>query len=799
MADENVKKDEETSSSDKEEDKTADKTKLSDESKQESPSAFAAFKVPAPFKKPAAFAPKKSSPKPPHPPPHLAKEGSPQKGVEQQRLGDSSDDASEKQQPEPQDKGPTTTDGDVKTKTADESKDSEEPQQVNGDKPKPQHPKEVPSKKKQSPAEKLQAPPLPYKEPAWSSVPDKPYSLEVLKNGCIVSKLELTGKPFYVFGRLDSCDVTLEHPSLSRYHAVVQFRGEGDGERERGFYLYDLGSTHGTWMNKMEVKPKVYYRLRVGYMIKFGGSSRMYILQGPDEDQEEESEMTATELRELHRQEREKAEQADTDDVTESRETQEEEMEEWRSRKKKERDVEEEGISWGMEEDAEEEEEDDRNPFSLELTEEKEAYYVKDPKKALKNFFEREGEELEYEVEEKGTSFHRQFYCRVRLPVEGPDGREQYAEATTSGKKKEAVLACALEACRLLDAYGVLRQQGYKSKRVVRNWEENDYYDSDEDTFTDRTGDVEKKRIRRMKKAGKDENVTHTYDSLSAQHEEVVQELRVTEEKLAAARRKSESEESEDPLEAFMSNMAAGSGLTKVEVSKLRLRLFELRKEEQRLQRLMKVAKPADLPQLSTTSSGKPGETSTGVATKKQPWRNLPLTGAMKGRHTVAKSKPQVALPKPVQVQVPSTMDQEEVEEEEDDVEETKEEPVDMETAQVTASDLQTGTAAIERLQEEEEQPSVTAMDISAASSQESTSKRPWEGEEQGEDQAAADDDQKFVDPKPQVSKKKKSQPKPDPPMSKQYADDDPDYSMWVPPDDQSGDGKTSLNEKFGY
>eukprot|EP00058_Branchiostoma_floridae_P004625 XP_002590113.1 hypothetical protein BRAFLDRAFT_83391 [Branchiostoma floridae] len=774
MAEENVKKDEETASLDKEEAKNADVTKPGDGSKQEtSPSAFGGFKVPAPFKKPAAFALKKSSPKSAHPPPHLAKEGLPQKGVEK-RPGDS-DGADKAQPPELEDKGPTKIDRDVKTITADKSIDSEETQQSNGDKPKPPHSKETPSKKKQSPAENLQAPPLPYKEPAWSSVPNKPYSLEVLKNGCIVSKLELTGKPFYVFGRLDSCDVTLEHPSLSRYHAVVQFRGEGDGERERGFYLYDLGSTHGTWMNKMEVKPKVYYRLRVGYMIKFGGSSRMYILQGPDEDQEDESEMTATELRDLHRQEREKTEQADTDDVTESRETQEEEVEEWRRKKKKERDVEEEGISWGMEEDAEEEE-DERNPFSLELTEEKEAYYVKDPKKALKNFFEREGEELEYDVEEKGTSFHRQFYCRVRLPVEGPDGREQYAEATTSGKKKEAVLACALEACRLLDAYGVLRQQGYKSKRVTRNWEENDYYDSDEDTFTDRTGDVEKKRIRRMKKAGKDENITHTYDSLSAQHEEVVQELRATEEKLAAARRKSDSEESEDPLEAFMSNMAAGSGLTKVEVSKLRLRLFELRREEQRLERLMKVAKPADLPQLSTTSSsGKAGESSSGVATKKQPWRNLPLTGAMKGRHTLAKSKPQLAVPKPVQV--PSTMDQEEVEEEdEDEVEEKKEEAVAMETEQVSASDLQT------------------------ANIQESVSKRPWEGdvtEEQGEDQAA---EEKFVDPKPQVpKKKKKSQSKPDPPISKQYADDDPDYSMWVPPDNQSGDGKTSLNEKFGY
>lgn len=34
-------------------------------------------------------------------------------------------------------------------------------------------------------------------------------------------------------------------------------------------------------------------------------------------------------------------------------------------------------------------------------------------------------------------------------------------------------------------------------KRKPRNWEENDYYDSDEDTFLDRTGTIEKKREKR--------------------------------------------------------------------------------------------------------------------------------------------------------------------------------------------------------------------------------------------------------------------------------------------------------------
>lgn len=55
-------------------------------------------------------------------------------------------------------------------------------------------------------------------------------------------------------------------------------------------------------------------------------------------------------------------------------------------------------------------------------------------------------------------------------------------------------------------------------KRKSRNWEEEDYYDSDEDNFLDRTGTVEKKREQRMRIAGKLDTKAETYDSLVCIH-----------------------------------------------------------------------------------------------------------------------------------------------------------------------------------------------------------------------------------------------------------------------------------------
>lgn len=111
-------------------------------------------------------------------------------------------------------------------------------------------------------------------------------------------------------------------------------------------------------------------------------------------------------------------------------------------------------------------------------------------------------------------------------------GEYMYAECQGEGKKKEVQAQCALEACRILNAQGVLKPQpGGASmstkRRKQKNWKSDDYYDSDEDTFLDRTGDIEKKRQRRMEacdettsaasstaSSSSSKNKVHTFESI---------------------------------------------------------------------------------------------------------------------------------------------------------------------------------------------------------------------------------------------------------------------------------------------
>ncbi|NWX34334.1 NADAP protein, partial [Notiomystis cincta] len=263
-------------------------------------------------------------------------------------------------------------------------------------------------------------------------------------------------------------------------------------------------------------------------------------------------------------------------------------------------------------EDAEEDEVEE-NPIAVDYQDVQDAFYMKDPRKALQGFFDREGEELEYEYDDRG---HNSWLCRIKLPVDDASGKQLVAEVLHSGKKKEAMIQCALEACRLLDARGVLRQEAVSRKRKSKNWEDEDFYDSDDDTFLDRTGAVEKKRLNRMRKAGKIEEKPETYDSLVRIIIITCQGCSLMPSHAAA----------QDSLDEFMTEIKSGSTLDSVARKKLHLRSFELKKEQQRLKGLIKLVKPAELPEL------KPQGGSYSLNAENKPKKmNLPLFGAMKG------------------------------------------------------------------------------------------------------------------------------------------------------------------------
>lgn len=226
-----------------------------------------------------------------------------------------------------------------------------------------------------------------YKPPAWSGICKQDFYLEILKNGSIMEMTDLTTKPYFVLGRLPSNNIVLEHPSISRHHALLQYRATAEEDQEEGWYLYDLDSTHSTFLNKQKLPPRVYTRIRAGHMFKLGASTRLFILQGPEEDQEKESDLTVTQLKELRRKQEALMEQEDNRELEKPSPSREGEPSTGS------------GIDWGMGEDAEEENPDAENPFAvIEEPAINEDLYIEDPKKALKNWFEREGYDLDYKV-----------------------------------------------------------------------------------------------------------------------------------------------------------------------------------------------------------------------------------------------------------------------------------------------------------------------------------------------------------------------------------------------------------------
>lgn len=133
-----------------------------------------------------------------------------------------------------------------------------------------------------------------YAEPPESRKPKRRWRLYPFKGEQSLQTLYIHRQSCYLIGRdRKICDLPVDHPSCSKQHAALQYRlvpfkrDDGStGKRVRP-YIIDLESANNTFVNNQAIEPRKYVELLEKDVIKFGFSSREYVLlhENSKEDQ----------------------------------------------------------------------------------------------------------------------------------------------------------------------------------------------------------------------------------------------------------------------------------------------------------------------------------------------------------------------------------------------------------------------------------------------------------------------------------------------------------------------------------
>lgn len=124
-----------------------------------------------------------------------------------------------------------------------------------------------------------------YSEPPEARKPRRRWRLYPFKGDKPLQTLYIHRESAYLIGRdRKVVDLPVDHPSCSKQHAALQYRlvpftrdNGSAGKRVRP-YLIDLESANGTFINNKKIEAKKYVELLEKDVIKFGFSSREYVL-----------------------------------------------------------------------------------------------------------------------------------------------------------------------------------------------------------------------------------------------------------------------------------------------------------------------------------------------------------------------------------------------------------------------------------------------------------------------------------------------------------------------------------------
>lgn len=115
-----------------------------------------------------------------------------------------------------------------------------------------------------------------YNEPVEAQKPDQRWFLYPFKGSESLDPVPIYRQSAYLLGRDRTvADISIDHPSCSKQHAVIQFR------KVKGKvcpYIIDLESANKTQLNDSTIEARRYYQLFEKDVLKFGFSTREYVL-----------------------------------------------------------------------------------------------------------------------------------------------------------------------------------------------------------------------------------------------------------------------------------------------------------------------------------------------------------------------------------------------------------------------------------------------------------------------------------------------------------------------------------------
>nr|NP_001015254.1 uncharacterized protein Dmel_CG17168 [Drosophila melanogaster]AAL48057.1 RE68879p [Drosophila melanogaster]ACL91661.1 CG17168-PA [synthetic construct]EAA46197.1 uncharacterized protein Dmel_CG17168 [Drosophila melanogaster] len=136
-----------------------------------------------------------------------------------------------------------------------------------------------------------------YSEPPEARKPKRRWRLYPFKGETALPTLHIHRQSCFLVGRdRKVVDLAVDHPSCSKQHAALQYRlvpferEDGSHGKRVRLYLIDLDSANGTFLNNKKIDARKYYELIEKDVIKFGFSSREYVLlhENSKEDQEDD-------------------------------------------------------------------------------------------------------------------------------------------------------------------------------------------------------------------------------------------------------------------------------------------------------------------------------------------------------------------------------------------------------------------------------------------------------------------------------------------------------------------------------